>query len=234
MRLSLSLSALAALFATVISTAEGRHSGTLMPRHYVYHRGPLATAHREDPMDVVTSILTAPLYHTPWESTFNSLFQQYMSQTEMESKTWTPRYEVTHDRDTVELTMEVPGVTTRDLQVTLEEERILRIHGSRHVKRNGAMMDTTFDQTFRLEDHVDASQLQATLSHGILRVTVPKREPRIHRIAITTGSDASDTVAITTNVPVDEVSNDEKETHPDHEQPAQSDKDDIVIHEDDA
>ena len=99
----------------------------------------------------------------------------------------TPRYDVSYDNDAgiVELNMELPGVLAKDLVVELENDRMLRIKGSRKYK-NG---ESEFDQVFQLDDDVDPERITVNLSAGILTVRASKKERLVKRIEVTTAED---------------------------------------------
>jgi HSP20 family protein len=80
------------------------------------------------------------------------------------------------------LRAELPGMTTEDVELSLEDE-ILRISGkseptapegykSRLVERT----PLTFSREFSLSDRVDTEQIEAEMKNGILTVRIPRRE----------------------------------------------------------
>lgn len=112
-----------------------------------------------------------------------------------ESASLAPPYLVTEDPETgiVELSIELPGVHANDLSVTLEDDRLLRIRGSRK-HRN---YESEFDQSFQLTDGLDPDQLHVTLSAGILRVQARKKEKLIKQIPVLTAGGAEEEVLLT-------------------------------------
>lgn len=84
------------------------------------------------------------------------------------------------------LEVELPGVMSDDLTVQLVEGEVLCIRGTRRrtssATSSGSALE--FDMTFDLEKNMDAGAATATLSHGVLRVEVPKRKPAILRLPI--------------------------------------------------
>ena len=83
----------------------------------------------------------------------------------------------------MQLEVELPGVKAEDLSVELEDNRYLRIQGSR---RSGLSPESSFDLSFSLADDVDSDRLTVKLSAGILNVQVPKKEKAVKKLAIAT------------------------------------------------
>ena len=163
-------------------SVEGRtHSaGRIAPRNYYYSRP-------RDPFDMVSEIFSMPIY-------VNSLARQHSNEVNRLARSWSPRYDVSEDAETgaVQLTMEVPGVSARDLDIELENDSLLRISGSRKIEQHGKAMESKFDHTFELDKNVDPHRLQVSLSRGILTVTAPKKEKVIQKIAIEVNENAQD------------------------------------------
>ena len=96
---------------------------------------------------------------------------------------WYPACDVFEDKEAVKIVAEVPGVKPEDVKISLEnniltirgekkqqaEERNERVH--RYERSYGS-----FERAFSLPSTVDAEKIQATCSHGVLTVTVPKAE----------------------------------------------------------
>ena len=82
---------------------------------------------------------------------------------------------------TVTVNAEVPGFEVKDLEVTLEPQRLI-ISGKRETKEETQKGKTVYkeqcsDQIFRavsLPAEVDASKATATLKNGVLELQVPK------------------------------------------------------------
>ena len=77
------------------------------------------------------------------------------------------RNEVTSTDQGFKITLEVPGYRAEDLHLSLDQ-KILRISGdlaSRQVRR-----------TFELSKDIEVEKISATCQHGVLTVTLPKKE----------------------------------------------------------
>jgi HSP20 family molecular chaperone IbpA len=98
-----------------------------------------------------------------------------------------PHFEVSEGEDgTLHLTMEVPGISSRDLNVELENDHVLRIHGVRIRHRNGRISESKFEHSIRLKDTVDPERMEANLSSGVLTITVPQKPTKIRKLPLST------------------------------------------------
>eukprot|EP00540_Astrosyne_radiata_P004511 CAMPEP_0116861932 /NCGR_PEP_ID=MMETSP0418-20121206/23343_1 /TAXON_ID=1158023 /ORGANISM="Astrosyne radiata, Strain 13vi08-1A" /LENGTH=265 /DNA_ID=CAMNT_0004496701 /DNA_START=34 /DNA_END=832 /DNA_ORIENTATION=+ len=79
-----------------------------------------------------------------------------------------PSFRISNDKDEVKLSMDLPGVYSKDVVVTVEI-----IAGTRRIPPHN---NTYFRKQFRLSHAVvDTARLRANLSRGVLVVTAPKR-----------------------------------------------------------
>lgn len=96
---------------------------------------------------------------------------------------WVPACDVFEGRDTLKIVMEVPGVASEDIKLSLENNR-LSIRGE---KRQAAEEQTervhryersygNFERVFTLPTTVDADRIEARVDHGVLTVLLPKVE----------------------------------------------------------
>ena len=137
----------------------------------------------------------------------------------------TPRYAIQDLNDTIELTMEVPGVKAEDIQVEVENESLLRIKGSRTILEHGSVSRMEFDQAFDIGSDISIPDIKVELSSGILRISAPKRKQEVKRIPVTV-NEAND---------VAEVAVKESSTiSSSKEEPKSDDKPEQKISEDDA
>ncbi|GAB5560194.1 MAG: Hsp20/alpha crystallin family protein [Synoicihabitans sp.] len=93
-----------------------------------------------------------------------------------------PTYEIKETDDAFGLTVTLPGVTKKDLEITAEADSI-RIVGKRSWSRPkdwAVLYRETSDATYVLElDHdnaVNTDKVHAELRDGILRLSLPKAE----------------------------------------------------------
>jgi HSP20 family molecular chaperone IbpA len=177
-------------------SAEGHpYEGTLAPRAYRFNR-------LQDPFDLVSDIFSMPVY-------VNSLMRHQQKElsrhSPSHSHSTTPSYAVSEDPKTgmIELTLEIPGVLPNDISVELEDNKLLRVKGSRTLKQHGSLAEYQFDQVFQLDDDVDPERLKVSLSSGILRITAPKKEKVIKRLPVDTVD--ADAITLEAKAVTDEV-----------------------------
>jgi HSP20 family protein len=106
---------------------------------------------------------------------------------------FSPAFEVKETKDAFAFTADMPGVTEKDLQVQLSENR-LSISGKRESEKTeqGETYYTnernygSFIRSFTLPEGIDADKVRAELKNGVLSVTVPKRpEAQPKKISVT-------------------------------------------------
>jgi HSP20 family molecular chaperone IbpA len=163
-----------------MSTQARTNEGILASRAYRFNRP------AQDPFDLVSDIcFSVPVY-------VNSLMRQQEAQLSRRSPSYshsmTPSYAVSEDPETgmIELTMEIPGVSANDISVELEDNKLVRVKSSRTLKQHGSLAEYAFDQVFQLDEDVDPERLKVSLSSGILRITAPKKEKIVKRLAVHT------------------------------------------------
>jgi HSP20 family protein len=91
---------------------------------------------------------------------------------------WVPSLDVAETGDSLVVTLEVPGLERRDVEITLHDG-LLTIKGEKrrapearyhHAERACGV----FVRTLRLPAAVDAARVTATVKNGLLTVTLPK------------------------------------------------------------
>jgi HSP20 family protein len=94
----------------------------------------------------------------------------------------------------VEVTAELPGCATEDIDVQLKDG-VLTIRGEKKVEKDDTQKDYhlmersygMFERSFTLPAEVDASKVEAAFEKGVLKVTLPKlpgQQAKIQRIAV--------------------------------------------------
>mmetsp|Transcript_23111 Transcript_23111/g.39270 ORF Transcript_23111/g.39270 Transcript_23111/m.39270 type:complete len:144 (+) Transcript_23111:29-460(+) len=85
-------------------------------------------------------------------------------------------FHVANENDWYELSVEVPGVKSKNLVVTIDGN-LLRLTGSRKIlSANGRVRrNFKFIKSFPLDDEVDTERLGVHLAHGVLVVSGPKK-----------------------------------------------------------
>jgi len=92
-----------------------------------------------------------------------------------------PRTQVRDTGDAVEVTAELPGIETEDVQIELQDD-MLTIRGETTVEeeRDGVKVErsVSFLRQLELPDGVDAEQARASYRNGVLSIRFPKRSQR--------------------------------------------------------
>jgi len=116
------------------------------------------------------------------------------------TSTWFAPTDVSEDENSLRITMELPGVDSNDVRLSLENN-VLTIRGEKkqqidddserihRFERTYGM----FERTFVLPNTVDSERIDARYENGVLQVTIPKAErakPREIRVNAS-GSGAS-------------------------------------------
>lgn len=105
----------------------------------------------------------------------------------VETSQWVPLVDIKEKSDRFILRADIPGIDPKDIQVTMENST-LSIKGERkeeHTEEGGEegreytrteRIMGTFYRRFALPDTVDPDHITAKGKHGVLELTIPKRE----------------------------------------------------------
>jgi HSP20 family protein len=96
---------------------------------------------------------------------------------------WAPALDISERKDAYLVTVELPGVETDDLQITLEDG-LLTIQGERHFAQDSSEQQFhrverrygAFRRSITLPAHVMADGIEASADDGVLQIMVPKME----------------------------------------------------------
>ena len=104
-----------------------------------------------------------------------------------------PHMDVSETDKDVRIQAELPGVSEKDIEVSLNDD-VLSIRAEKRQERREERHGThfsersygTFQRSLRLPFPVSQDQVQATFENGVLSVTLPKTQPqeRSHRIPV--------------------------------------------------
>lgn len=97
------------------------------------------------------------------------------------TKSLTPNIEITETDKAVEVTAEMPGLERKDVDISIEDDT-LTIRGEKKVEETQKDKDVQhseriygmFMRVLQLPPGIDPSSVQATMSNGVLKVTIPK------------------------------------------------------------
>ena len=105
---------------------------------------------------------------------------------------WTPAVDAREKDGSIHVTLELPGVEMKDVDVTLENN-VLTIRGERRTETENDAKTYhwrerafgTFERSFTLPATVDRDKVQASHKNGVLEVVVPRKaEAKPKQIAI--------------------------------------------------
>lgn len=118
----------------------------------------------------------------PVQREFNRLFDQlaagWEDLTELELS---PRMDIQENREAVELTVELPGMTQDDVKIDFDDD-VLTISGEKKAKKeikedNYRLSERSygaFSRSISLPRSVDADKIKATMAEGVLKIVAPK------------------------------------------------------------
>lgn len=93
-----------------------------------------------------------------------------------------PLTDIIETSEGLTLMLEMPGVAAQDVDITLEK-RVLTIRGKVHVTQPEKLQLTyaeygegDFERAFTMADDFDPEKISASISHGLLTVTLPRAE----------------------------------------------------------
>lgn len=138
--------------------------------------------------------------HDPWnlltqlQGDINRALREFSpSETSSATADWVPAADVEEYVDRFELFVDLPGVATDDVEITLEAG-VLTLTGQRKVEKRAEQLLNQrrergygrFYRRFILPDTADAEAVKATGRTGVLAITIPKKaaaQPRRIEIA---------------------------------------------------
>lgn len=96
---------------------------------------------------------------------------------------WLPLVDLSETEDAVHVTVELPGVQAKEVDISLTED-LLTIRGEKKSEKEEKKRDYhrversygLFTRTVRLPAVVDADKVEATFKDGVLTINMPKRE----------------------------------------------------------
>jgi HSP20 family protein len=92
-----------------------------------------------------------------------------------------PNIEISETDKAIELSAEMPGLERKDVEISIEDEA-LTIRGEKKVEENQKDKSVqhsersygVFLRVLQLPPGIDPSSVQATMSNGVLKITIPK------------------------------------------------------------
>jgi len=89
---------------------------------------------------------------------------------------WLPDIRVENTDDGHEVSVDLPGVDPKDVEISVRDRRLV-IKGARRFGKGGekAAFSRSFSRTFSLPESADPEGIQASAENGVLVVRIPKK-----------------------------------------------------------
>ena len=99
------------------------------------------------------------------------------------TKSYTPKVNITEDRDNFNIKMELPGLTKEDIKLSVENN-VLSVSGSKKEETKtedknvivNELFYGEFSRNFNLSKDIKIEAIDAEFKDGILNITLPKVE----------------------------------------------------------
>ena len=139
----------------------------------------------------------------PFTREIDRVFDAFFGQTD-QARRWVPPMDLVEAEDHFVLKADLPGLTEEDVNIEIQDGT-LTISGQRnaeHEEREKGWYRIerafgSFNRSLTLPDGVDADRIEASFSHGVLEVRIPKpeeRKPRRISISSENGSGKPETI----------------------------------------
>jgi len=128
---------------------------------------------------------------TPWQPDFRNLFREF-SDFGFNAAAGLPPTDVIETENAIQLKMDLPGLSLEDIEVQLEGDT-LTIRAERKVEKvagkplRNERFYGSYTRSFVLPETIDGSKPEAQYAHGVLTVTLPKREeakPKLIKVEV--------------------------------------------------
>jgi len=104
---------------------------------------------------------------------------------ELREGIWQPPVDIYEDENSVVIKAELPGVDQKEIDIRIEDNTLTlrgeRKHSQEVKKENYHRVERfygTFQRSFSLPHTINQEQVKATCEHGVLTITLPKREEK--------------------------------------------------------
>jgi HSP20 family protein len=117
-----------------------------------------------------------------FEDFFNSSFSELVNEDFVSTK---PSVNVIEDADQYSIQLAAPGLNKEDFNVEVDKDQLIISAEIKEDTTEESENDSftkrefnysSFKRSFHLSDKVDASGIDATYNHGILTISIPKKE----------------------------------------------------------
>jgi HSP20 family protein len=109
------------------------------------------------------------------------LFSEFAQGAGQDRAQLVPKIDISETDKTIEVSAEMPGLERKDVDISIDEDT-LTVRGEKKVEENNKDKNVqhsersygVFLRVLQLPPGVDPSSVQATMSNGILKITIPK------------------------------------------------------------
>ncbi|MDP1602380.1 MAG: Hsp20/alpha crystallin family protein [Legionella sp.] len=106
----------------------------------------------------------------------------------VDTGTWAPAVDIKEEKDRFIVIADIPGVQKEDIHISLENN-LLTLHGERRFEKTSEQegysrierMQGQFYRRFNLPQTADESKISAKCKHGVLEISIPKRNPSVEK-----------------------------------------------------
>ena len=90
-----------------------------------------------------------------------------------------PKIDIFETDKTIEVSAEMPGLERKDVEISIDEDNILTLRGEKTIEedKNVQHCERSYGIYYRLlqlPSSIDPSNVQATMSNGVLKISIPK------------------------------------------------------------
>jgi len=108
--------------------------------------------------------------------------------------TFIPRSDIYETEESFFVTVDIPGVNEKNIDITLEKNTLTISAMSSHDAPEGYLRSFAefqagdYERSFRLTDKIDRDRIEAVYTDGVLKLTLPKaEEAKAKKISVKTG-----------------------------------------------
>ena len=97
-----------------------------------------------------------------------------------------PKTNIHENDDSYVFSMEMPGLTKKDVEVTLEND-VLTVKGERTEETEAKNLlrreirSAKFERSFKVGEGIEQDQIKAKMENGVLTLTLPKKPEKVGR-----------------------------------------------------
>src|SRR5439155_21038373 len=146
--------------------------------------GPPIAMERWHPFGLSTTDRWEPFRVSDIQTEVNRLFDNFFGRpTSMSGRTWAPAVDMYATKDDLVITLELPGVSEKDVSVSITGD-LLTVKGERRFENQVKEQDLLqvertygkFERVVQLPMAVQADHVKATYRDGVLEIRLPKAE----------------------------------------------------------